>query len=122
MDYLVPAWHELLDDWSYTIPKLEFDDAVSHIKVFQTTQKPFSLVITDYQPQLSTKLNQLTISPTQIFSTFDYLQGVNHIDSQIVDYRDFNWPSDAYFEFNNFWLIVMIKNHLSIRLIFNHHY
>lgn len=119
MDYLVPAWHELLDDWSYTIPKLEFDDAVSHIKVFQTTQKPFSLVITDYQPQLSTKLNQLTISPTQIFSTFDYLQGVNHIDSQIVDYRDFNWPSDAYFEFNNFWLIVMIKNQPYAKVIFD---
>ena len=61
MDYLVPAWHELLEDWAYTIPKLEFDDAVSHIKVFQTNQKPFSLIITDYQPQLSTKLNQLTI-------------------------------------------------------------
>ena len=66
MEYLVPAWHKLLEDWAHTIPKLEFDDAVSHIKVFQTNQKPFSLIITDYQPQLSTKLNQLTIAPTQI--------------------------------------------------------
>lgn len=119
MDYLVPAWHELSEDWAYTIPKLEFDDAVSHIKVFQTNQKPFSLIITDYQPQLSTKLNQLTISPTQIFSTFDYLQGVNHIDSQIVDYRDFNWPSDAYYNFTNFRVIVMVKENPYAKVIFD---
>ncbi|MCD7131460.1 accessory Sec system protein Asp1 [Limosilactobacillus balticus] len=119
MDYLVPAWHELSEDWAHTIPKLEFDDAVSHIKVFQTNQKPFSLIITDYQPQLSTKLNQLTISPTQIFSTFDYLQGVNHIDSQIVDYRDFNWPSGAYYNFTNFRVIVMVKENPYAKVIFD---
>ncbi|WP_231120244.1 accessory Sec system protein Asp1 [Limosilactobacillus reuteri] len=119
MDYLVPAWHELLEDWAYTIPKLEFDDAVSHIKVFQTNQKPFSLIITDYQPQLSTKLNQLTISPTQIFSTFDYLQGVHHVDSQIVDYRDFNWPTGAYYDFTNFRVIVMVKENPYAKVTFD---
>lgn len=50
MNYLVPAWHRLLDDWSWTIPRIEFDDAVSHIKTFQENQVPYSLVITDYQP------------------------------------------------------------------------
>ena len=34
MDYLVPAWHELLEGWSYTIPKLEFEIEDSHIKIF----------------------------------------------------------------------------------------
>lgn len=119
MEYLVPAWHELLEDWAHTIPKLKFDDAVSHIKVFQTNQKPFSLIITDYQPQLSTKLNQLTIAPTQIFSTFDYLQGVHHIDSQIIDYRDFNWPPGAYYNFTNFRLIVMVKEKPYAKVIFD---
>lgn len=119
MDYLVPAWHELLEDWAYTIPKLEFDDTVSHIKVFQTNQKPFSLIITDYQPQLSTKLNQLTISPTHIFSSFDYLQGVHHIDSQIVDYRDFNWPTGTYYNLTNFHVIVMVKGKPYAKIIFD---
>ena len=109
MNYLVPAWHRLLDDWSWTIPRIEFDDAVSHIKTFQENQVPYSLVITDYQPQLSTKLNQLTISPSQILNVFDYLQGVNHLDNQIVTYRDFNWPADAQFDFTSFRIVVLVK-------------
>ena len=119
MNYLVPAWHRLLDDWSWTIPRIEFDDAVSHIKTFQENQVPYSLVITDYQPQLSTKLNQLTISPSQILNVFDYLQGVNHLDNQIVTYRDFNWPADAQFDFTSFRIVVLVKGQLYARITFD---
>lgn len=119
MNYLIPAWHTLLDEWAYTIPKIEFDDAVSHIKVFQENNVPFSLIISDYQPQLSTKLNQLTISPAQIFSSFDYLQGVQHFDSQVIDYRDFNWPVDAYFDYTNFRIIVMVKEQQYAKICFD---
>ncbi|MCC4347102.1 accessory Sec system protein Asp1 [Limosilactobacillus reuteri] len=119
MNYLVPAWHRLLDDWSWTIPRIEFDDAVSHIKTFQENQVPYSLVITDYQPQLSTKLNQLTISPSQILNVFDYLQGVNHLDNQVVTYRDLNWPADAQFDFTSFRIIVLVKGRLYARITFD---
>ena len=33
MDYLVPGWHQLLNDWAYTVPMVEFDDAVSHLQI-----------------------------------------------------------------------------------------
>ncbi|MBB1070210.1 accessory Sec system protein Asp1 [Limosilactobacillus sp. RRLNB_1_1] len=119
MNYLVPAWHRLLDDWSWTIPRIEFDDAVSHIKVFQESQVPYSLVITDYQPQLSTKLNQLTVSPSEILNVFDYLQGIDHLDNQIVTYHDFTWPADAYFDFTSFRIIVIVKGRLYAKITFD---
>lgn len=119
MNYFVPAWHQLLNDWSWTIPKIEFDDAVSHIKVFQENQIPYSLVITDYQPQLSTKLNQLTIFPTKILNVFDYLQGINHLDNQVVTYQDFNWPQDAYFDFTSFRIIVIVKGQPYAKITFD---
>ncbi|MRN07388.1 accessory Sec system protein Asp1 [Lactobacillus sp. 0.1XD8-4] len=119
MNYLVPAWHRLLNDWSWTIPRIEFDDAVSHIKVFQESKVPYSLVITDYQPQLSTKLNQLTIFPSEILNVFDYLQGVNHLDNQVVTYHDFAWPADAYFDFTSFRIVVIVKGHPYAKITFD---
>lgn len=119
MNYLIPAWHRMLDDWSWTIPRLEFDDTVSHIKVFQESQVPYSLLITDYQPQLSTKLSQLTVSPSEILNVFDYLQGVDHLDNQVVTYRDFSWPTDAYFDFTSFRIIVIVKGRLYAKITFD---
>lgn len=75
MDYLVPAWHELMEDWATTVPKIAFDDATSHMQLLQNTQNKAGLVITDYQPQLMTKLNEMALAPSKIFSVFDYLQG-----------------------------------------------
>lgn len=119
MNYLIPAWHRLLDDWSWTIPRIEFDDAVSHIKVFQDSQVPYSLVITDYQPQLSTKLNQLSLFPSQILNAFDYLQGINHRDNQIVTYHDLPWPADAYYDFTSFRLMVLVKGQVYAKVTFD---
>lgn len=107
MDYFVPAWHGQLGDWSFSAPSIQFDDAISHIQVLQNDHRQVGLVVTDYQPQLSTKLSQMALSPTNLFSVYDYLQGIITTDNQVVDYRDLNWPADATFDFTNFHLLVI---------------
>lgn len=109
MEYFVPAWHGQLNDWSFNIPNIEFDDTISHIRILQQAGRRVGLVITDYQPQLSTKLNQMALNPNEQFSAFDYLQGIKTTDSQIVDYHDLNWPQDAVFDFTNFRIFVTSK-------------
>lgn len=107
MDYFVPAWHGQLIDWSYNVPNIQFDDAISHIRILQQDHRRVGIVITDYQPQLSTKLNQMALNPSEQFSVFDYLQGINTTDSQVVDFHDLNWPEDAIFDFTNFRIFVV---------------
>lgn len=109
MEYFVPAWHGQLIDWSYSVPNIEFDDTVSHLRLLQEDGRRVGIVITDYQPQLSTKLNQMALNPNVQFAVFDYLQGINTTDSQVVDYFDLNWPADAIFDFTNFRIFVVSK-------------
>ena len=107
MDYLVPGWHQLINDWAYTVPMVEFDDAVSHLQILRDDQQPAGLIVTDYQPQLSSKLDQFSLAPAKIYAAFDYLQGVEHFDSRVVDYRCLPWPNDAVFDLTPFRLQVV---------------
>lgn len=109
MDYLVPAWHKQLVDWAYSTPEIQFDDAVSHMKVFQHNQRKVGLVVIDYLPQLTTQLSQIALAPDSLFSLFDYLQDVNGFENQVVDYLDFNWPDGAVFDYTNFRLFVVVN-------------
>lgn len=107
MNYFVPAWHKQENDWAYSQPSIEFDDAVSHLRILQDNNYPVGVILTDYQPQLTTKLNHLAFFPNKIWSVFDYLQGIDTLNSQVIDIRDLNWPKGAYFDYTNFRTLVL---------------
>ena len=119
MEYFVPAWHNQLVDWAYNTPRIQFYDAINQMRVLQDNHKKIGLVLTDYQPQLTTKLNQLAFSPDYLFSVYDYLQGISTLDNQILDITDFNWPEDAYFDYTLFRIIVISHNRLFAKLAFD---
>ncbi|MEY8441192.1 accessory Sec system protein Asp1 [Lactobacillaceae bacterium 24-114] len=119
MNYLVPAWHTRLGDWAYGTPKLNFDDIVSVYGLLAADQQNCGLVITDYLPQLSTRLANIAMTPKSIFSVFDYLQGITRTDNQIIDYADFDWPQNAFFEFTPFRLIVRQLGKVYANVIFD---
>ena len=98
---------------------VEFDDAVSHLQILRDDQPPAGLIVTDYQPQLSSKLNQFSLAPTKVFAAFDYLQGVEHSDSRVVDYRDLAWPADALFDMTPFRLQVVSQGRKYAQVIFD---
>lgn len=112
MEYLVPAWHDQLIDWSYTTPKIKFDDVISHARVLQRGGHQVNLVITDYLPQLLTQLNQFAFQPDHLFSVFDYIQNINVWGNQAVDYQDLNWPEGIVFDFTNFRLLAVLNGQL----------
>lgn len=108
MNYLVPAWHDLQNDWSYSMPQLRFDDAASHVRTLQDGGEKTGLLITDYQPQITTKLSQMSLMPDDYFAVFDYLQGIKGLDGQVIDYLDFPWPKGVYFDFTNFRIFAIV--------------
>lgn len=119
MNYFIPAWHKQLIDWSYSTPTLEFDDTVSHLRILQDNGQPVGIALIDYQPQLTTKLNQLALFPNTVWSAFDFLQGVDTLDSQVVDFRDLNWPAGALFDFTNFRIFVVVDGKKYATIIFD---
>lgn len=119
MEYFVPAWHGKLMDWAYNVPHIQFYDAINQMRVLQDNGKKIGMIIPNYQPQLSSKLNQLVFNPDYQFSIYDYLQGIDQTSNQVLDYTDFNWPEDAYFDFTPFRIMVMAKNRLYAQITFD---
>ena len=119
MDYLVPAWHKMLEDQSLAVPMIEFDDATSHLRILRDVSEEYGLIITDYQPHLLTKLNLFGINASKTFSTFDFLQGIESNESHAFDFRDLSWPNGAYFVNAPFHLQVMVGRELFASLTFD---
>lgn len=104
MKYFVPAWHDQYIDWSLNIPTIENYDSSDYMNILKKANEEVGLIITDYQPQYVSKLNQTSYSPDSIFSIFDYLQGVHGFESKVLEVDDFNWPknmTNVYKDFNS---------------------
>lgn len=118
MEYIVPAWHSRLKDWAYNVPSVEVYDGENFLRVLGNN-KEVGLVITDYQPQLSTKLNDTSLYPDKIFSIYDYLQDIHGLNGQVLDYRDFAWPDDIVFDFTPFRILAVSQGRLYAKIIFD---
>ncbi|QLL73244.1 accessory Sec system protein Asp1 [Lactobacillus crispatus] len=119
MEYIIPAWHGQLTDWSYNIPQIEIYDGINRMRVLQDSGREVELVLTDYQPQMTTKLNKAAIYPDKIFSVYDKLQGIQGGYNQILSFRDFNWPDDVIFDFSPFRVLVISENRLFAKVNFD---
>ena len=84
MEYFIPAWHEDNSDWAVAIPSITILDATSHMRILQNNGHQVGIIISTYEPGLMTRLNQLSYYPDQLFSIYDYLQGIHNLESRVV--------------------------------------
>lgn len=119
MEYIFPAWHNLLSNWSFNRPQIEIYDGINRARVLQDNGRKVCLVFTDYQPQLMAKLTRANLAADRMISLFDYLQGIGDQSGTIFDYQDLKWPKDAIFDFTPFRLLVISKKSLYARLSFD---
>lgn len=119
MNYLLPAWHDQLIDWAYSIPQIEIYDGLNYAQVLKDKGMKIALVLTDYQPQMTAKLLKSKVGFDKIYSVFDDLQDTQGLMDQGLDFRDFSWPADASFDFGLFRLSVISKGKLFANVIFN---
>lgn len=119
MEYFIPAWHGQLSDWSSSIPRIEIYDAIVNMQLLRSGGRKVGLILTDYQPQFLSKLNQVGFYPDKIFSVFDFLQGISSNESQVFDYLDLNWPDDVRFDLTPFRILASSKDRLYASIIFD---
>ena len=112
MKYFIPAWHKQYDDWSINIPSIENYDAAEYMTVLKKFDEEIGLIITDYQPQLLSKLNQIAFFPNTLFSVYDFLQGVHGFENKVLELEDFNWPKNAIFDYGPFRTLIVLENQL----------
>ncbi|MCH3904736.1 MAG: accessory Sec system protein Asp1 [Lactobacillus sp.] len=118
MEYFIVAWHNLLEDWNYSVPNIEFYDGSINMNILHHGGKQIGLIVDDYQPQLTTKLNDLDFYPEKILSVYDYLQGsLNFDNQQVLNYQDFNWPDDAIFDISSFNILVVSADKLFAKIV-----
>lgn len=120
MEYFIPSWHGQLTDWAYSVSHIEIYDAISNMKLLRAGKRKVGLVLTTYQPQFMTKLNQVAFHPDRLFVVFDYLQGIHTYESQIFDYLDLNWPEDVHFDLTPFRVLASSHGHLYAMVVFDY--
>ena len=114
MYIFVPSWYSsnINSWWQDLIPwyrgnlKMDFDDTISQIRIFNQNNEKVSLLLLQYMPYLRSFLDRFELSNTYYISVFDYLQDINLQYSKSLDYTDFDWPDDVEFIFTFFMLSV----------------
>lgn len=120
MKYFVPAWQNKFDDWAYAIHKIEFDDAISNLRIQLRNGEPCGVIVADYIPQLAAQLDSEGVFPQTIWSAFDLIQGVESpMTRRIVDLDDFTWPAGTWFEYDPFRIVPYLDEQKIAQIIFN---
>ncbi|MCD7868904.1 MAG: accessory Sec system protein Asp1 [Clostridiales bacterium] len=113
----VPSWYSQGEMWN-SFPKqwyqkgirIEFDDTVSQIKLFQRAGEKVKLLLPGYMPELRMFLHREGIQNIEIWSVFDVIQEVHGQDPGVFSYRDISWPEDLEWVYTPFLAMAFRKD------------
>lgn len=112
MFYFVPSWYG--EDrpffanpisWVKTSQRIEFDDTINQLKIFQGAGQETSLLLLHYFPQLRYFLHRNDLLELPYHSIFDHIQGIGNLPMRCVQLQDFIWDPDVYFVYTPFLVI-----------------
>ena len=118
MYYFIPAWYGSGSDfwqadiipWYFRQKKMEFDDSLHQLRIFQGQDLHPKLLLLTYQPHLRYFLHRHDILEVDYLSVFDAIQGIeNHITRQL-HVTDLDWDEDCDFIYTPF-IIRVEKSH-----------
>lgn len=118
MYYFIPAWFKNNERSFYNVGapwyreggKIEFDDSINQIKMFEQAGKPVKLLLIGYMPSLRSFLQRQELSMVEHFSIFDELQGIQLRGMRRVMVDDLAFPAGAEYVYNAFRIIVYYQN------------
>ncbi|MBP2622967.1 accessory Sec system protein Asp1 [Streptococcus oricebi] len=124
MYYVIPAWYgqerawqmDLLP-WYRTVQRLEFDDSIHQLRILQELGQGQILLLA-YMPQLRYFLHRQDIYETKVYSVFDDLQDIQSDQMQVLQIKDFSWPSDCDFIYTPFLVMVYRQDQLYAHIEF----
>ena len=114
MYYFIPSWsgsekrvwHRDIIPWYRSMQRLEFDDTIHQIRIFQSENLPVKLLLQAYMPHARYFLHRQDIFETEYYSVFDEIQAVESNDMQVLQIKDLEWEVDCEFIYTPFLIIV----------------
>lgn len=124
MYYFVPSWYGNQRRWYTDVmpwhsisDKIEFDDTINQIRVFQETETPAKLVILQYFPQLRYFLHRQDLFETPYSSIFDDIQQIpKDFTVKMISLEDFEWSEQVEFVYTPF-LIMIYENGMQTGIV-----
>ncbi|WP_203261847.1 accessory Sec system protein Asp1 [Streptococcus uberis] len=125
MYYFIPSWHgnqKAWEDnsivWYRRQNRMNFDDSINHIKMFEAAKKTSNIIVLNYSPNLRTFLHAYELLEVDHFSIFDKLQCITQKEIQKIDFHELNWPEDTNFSYNPFTVIARRQSELLAHIEF----
>lgn len=114
MFYFVPSWYDNHLKWSAYNPywfrvyeRMEFDDTVNHLKIFQQNKEETGILLLTYNPQLRYFLHRQGLFGIPYWSLFDDIQNIERYETQSIDYQTLDWPEGTDFVFTPFAVVAL---------------
>lgn len=127
MYYFIPAWYGKKErpwyresiPWYRSTQRIEFDDAIYQLRMFQGENKSTKIVLFSYMPHLRYFLHRQDIFESDYYSIFDTIQGIaDDKEMQVLQIKDLAWPEDCEFIYTPFLVIVRRNSELYAHIEF----
>lgn len=89
---------------------LSNDDLMGQIQAYQESNEPYQIIIRDYIPSLRYFLHRYNLLESNYQSIFDYLQGSQTFTQRQVSLEELNFPEEASYNFNPFYIWVELED------------
>lgn len=124
MYYFLPAWfknnerpfYNVAQPWYRAERKIEFDDSINQIKMFEKANEKTELLIIGYMPHLRSFLQRQELNETAYFSVFDELQNVSLRGTRRIMVSDLDLPAEAEYIYQQFSILVYLAGRLYARI------
>ncbi|MFS1664260.1 accessory Sec system protein Asp1 [Streptococcus sp. zg-JUN1979] len=125
MFYFIPSWYnqerqwyDTTTIWSRVYDKMEFDDTINQLKMFQEAKEKNALLVLAYRPQLRYFLHKQDLQATPYWSFFDDIQNITRKNTQKLDFKALNWPEQTTFLYSPFIVLARRKEQTLARIYF----
>lgn len=118
MYYFIPAWYgqtdefwkTSIDPWYLTRQKIEFDDSLHQVRIFQDEELTPQLLLLAYQPHLRYFLHRHDVLEVKATAIFDLIQGISDEAMRNLQVTDLDWPEGSTFVYTPFAIVVQCQH------------
>ena len=118
MYYFIPAWYgqtdefwkTAIDPWYRIRQKIEFDDSLHQVRIFQDEDLAPQLLLLAYQPHLRYFLHRHDVLEVGYTAIFDLIQGITDEDMKNLQVTDLEWPEGSTFVHTPFAIVVQCQH------------
>lgn len=118
MYYFIPAWYgqtdefwkTAIDPWYRIRQKIEFDDSLHQVRIFQDEDLAPQLLLLAYQPHLRYFLHRHDVLEVGYTAIFDLIQGITNENMKNLQVTDLEWPEGSTFVHTPFAIVVQCQH------------